>query len=543
MSPSVRVQFGAFLVAAIATLVAVLPAKAQFFDDARRELDLSADATTRAPRLIGMGRLTLVIPDGNNRLNLWDFAGNPTGVLDADTVSTLELRPGTSSLSSVRNFSAGPASGERQDRAARDFRVGYEFWRRSGSKVAFGAVGDMNSLRLDRPQDGFREQRSTFSQPNITPVITGQMPFLFSKHMRYAVRAIAASESDKDEYRAFSVNAAGQYIDHEGTLLAPPDFFAPDDYDVSRLGLGAALSYRFGPALTLAWGADAVRDKIKAKNEGGRYLSQREETRPYGIGQVSLAGQLGAGFQYAADARGWTSSNDAVWLFTLSQGAGANPLLGRGDLYDRKEEGSSLATRVRWVQGPLEFGASYGTSYRHVEIAPPPVGDFNSFNRFVARLYNSARNDSLVLPDTILANTTERRGIDYAAGVSWRLPGRGGIAGVEFHAWRDLFQQDLSGLGPKRVGWDVRAGLERGLTPVLTGRLGYAYRSDDRDDFTSESEFVSHAVTGGFGLHHANSAWGLETGYAFEWGQADFGTPAQPRSTRQQLAAQLRWSF
>src|SRR5512143_1180595 len=157
MSPSVRVQFGAFMLAAMALLVGVVPAKAQFFDDARRELDLGTDATTRAPRLIGMGRLTLVIPDDHNRLTMWDFAGNPTGALDADTVSTFELRPGTASLSSVRNFAEGSGAGERQDQAARDFRVGYEFWRRSSAKVAFGAQGDVSSLRFDRPFDVSRE--------------------------------------------------------------------------------------------------------------------------------------------------------------------------------------------------------------------------------------------------------------------------------------------------------------------------------------------------------------------------------------------------
>jgi hypothetical protein len=171
------------------------------------------------------------------------------------------------------------------------------------------------------------------------------------------------------------------------------------------------------------------------------------------------------------------------------------------------------------------------------------VSDQASYNNFLNQLFTFTLSDSLILPDSIRANRVERTASNYAAGASWRLPNRRGIFGVEYHWMTDLSESDLGGTAAERVAWDVRSGLEYVFTHVLVGRAGYIYRFDDRDEATEQNEFVSHAVTAGFGLRHPGSSWGLEAGYAFEWGQADFGTPAQPRSTRQQLAAGLHWSF
>ena len=74
-------------------------------------------------------------------------------------------------------------------------------------------------------------------------------------------------------------------------------------------------------------------------------------------------------------------------------------------------------------------------------------------------------------------------------------------------------------------------------------RLGYLFRSEDLDELTEQNEFTSHSVTGGIGVHPLGVRWTLDAGYAFEWVQADFGAPDEPRSTRQQLGVSLRWDF
>src|SRR5437867_538190 len=60
------------------------------------------DAIARSPRLVGIGRLELVIPDRHNRINLWDYAGNPAGLSLDDSASVLYFRPTTTSASSVQ---------------------------------------------------------------------------------------------------------------------------------------------------------------------------------------------------------------------------------------------------------------------------------------------------------------------------------------------------------------------------------------------------------------------------------------------------------
>jgi hypothetical protein len=87
------------MVAMLAMGVLVPAAHAQFYGETRRTAGLDADPLNRSPRLVGMGRLSLVLDDPHNRIDLWEFAGNPAGLLDADSVSAFELRPGTHSAS------------------------------------------------------------------------------------------------------------------------------------------------------------------------------------------------------------------------------------------------------------------------------------------------------------------------------------------------------------------------------------------------------------------------------------------------------------
>jgi len=522
------------------------PARAQFYEAARQSLGLSPDPIARSPRLLGLGRLTLVVPDVNNRITMWDFAGNPTGLLDADSTSTLAFRPGSSSAASVRDVSGVGATIERQDLAAREVRLGYEAWRRRPGASAFGAIGDFGVLRLDRPFNGAFERRSRFSQPNVMAVLNGRLPYVKTARALCALRAVYGFESAVDEYRLIERNAAGEYVDRDGQLAGPPDAFAPDDTELQMQGAGAAVSVRVARWLTLAAGADAARSRIKSENRGERYVSERRETRPVGIGQASAVGRIGNSFEYGVDGRGWTSASNETWVFTISTntgGAGATPLAGRGDLNDRRELGSKLRTRARWTIGPLELGGSYGTAFRRVKLTPRLSNGRNSFNALLDSIYYRTRADTTTYPDSAVFNRTEDRSWEAAGGLAYQLPGGRGVVGVEYHRGRDLFQQTLTGLGPKRVNWDVRGGIEYRCNPVFTGRAGYVHRWEDRDDFTRQNEYVGNGVTLGMGLRPAGSIWSFESGYAFEWSQADYGSPARPRGTRQQLAAQVQWVF
>ncbi len=101
----------------------------------------------------------------------------------------------------------------------------------------------------------------------------------------------------------------------------------------------------------------------------------------------------------------------------------------------------------------------------------------------------------------------------------------------------------LVGNGPKRIDWDFRGGLEYKCNPVVTGRLGYVYRSLDQDDLTRSNEWVGHTGTLGFGLHPSGTSWVIEAGYALQLNHADYGDPALPHGNRQSLSTQVRWDF
>lgn len=543
MSPLYKGRVSALCFIVLVTLVAALPARAQIdYLDARRALDLWPDPIERSPRLLGMGRLTLVLPDNHSRITMWDFARNPTGILDADSTSTFDVRPGGYSSAAAEDFRETARSGEAQSFAGRENRLGYEVWRRSKKSLAVGATGTVGGLHYDQPFNTTTERRSSFSEPSIVPVLNGRMPYLLTERMQYAMRVIFASQTFSDEYRSEVTNAAGDYIDRDGTLGDPPNYFIPTDRHVRSTGAGLAFSYRFAPWLTAAAGGDWMRDKIEVSNVGDKHDAHYDESRPYMHWQLSALGALGHQLEYGVDYRTWNSESDENYVFTLSTGIGGTPVAGRGDMLSRSEDGNALRTRARWVSGRFELGAAYNAWNRSIDITPKATTDPTSFNAFLNTLYYQQRASDVVLPDSITKNHLEDDTWEFVGAAGWRLSNRTSL-GAEYHDMSDELQQSLSGTGPRREMWDMRLGLEQVLTPILTGRAGYIYRSDDRDALTEQNEYSSNSVTGGLGLQPPGATWTFDLGYLFEWGQADYGSPATPHFTRQQLGAQVRWTF
>jgi opacity protein-like surface antigen len=562
MSPRFGVPWSAFAIACAVIAIAGVPAGAQLSTPA---LGTLPDPLTRSPRLVGIGRLELVIPDPHNRINLWDYAGNPAGLSLDDSASVLYLRPTTASASSVQDFNDLLGAGERQDFAGRGVRLGYEAWRRIPGLSVFGAIGDVDQRRIDQSYTREVELRSNSARPSIMALVGGRIPYFWSPRLHYALRVISGVGSLNDEYRLITRNAAGEYIDRDGVLGSPPNLFTPDETDVETFGGGAAVSYSFGSALTAAAAVDGLRHKFHGVNEADRYVSEREESRPLGIGQGSLVGRIGKSFEWGADARGWKSSSTETWVFSASTntgGAGAPPFAGRGDYQRREEEGSTLRTRARWVTGPLELGASLSTSYRKVTLTPPAITDLNSFNHFLNTIFYRDRADTTVYPDSVVFNETQDRAWTAGGGASWRFAKRRGIVGVEYHKFEIQHDQTITGFKPKvaatdpdpaswtysqdaprHTGWNVRTGVEYPLVPVLTGRAGYIYRSDDFDELTAQNEQVASTATLGLGLTPEGARWRIDASYALDWWQADYGSPARPRGSRQVITAEIGWVF
>jgi len=541
MSPSRGVRWSALLVIGVLTTLPATPARSQsVFDDPSPFLEGQTDVHVRSPRLLGMGRLSFVLEDAHNRINMWDLGRNPIGVIFADSNSTAELGPTTGATSTSTEAIGTVPAFKRQTRAGRDVRTFYEAWRRNGTST-YGAVGDWSTFRSDLPFGEGIERRSELSRPNIMPILAGHIPFVGSERISGALRLLIASPRHSDFYRRFVRNASGEYIDHDGAQVGPPNFFEPDEVQVRSTGIGAHLGFNASRALQAAVGLDIVNHDLNGKNVGFRNASEVAEGRTYHVGQATVTGQLGRGVEWGLDGQAWRSKSDQTWVFSTSAGTASEPLSGRGKLLDRKEEGSAMKGRLRWFSNALEAGVGISTSYRQVEVTPPALTDVSSLNHFLNLVSLEAGADTLALPDSVVHNTVEDRSWDVGGGLAWKSSSSS--LGVEGHAFQSLRLQDVSGAGPKRLGWDVRAGLEYYVLAPLAVRTGYVYRWEDQDDLTAQNEFKTHSATVGLGFRPGRVTWSVDAGYAYEWTLADYPDPSDARTSRQRLATRLRWVF
>ncbi len=551
----------AWMSSLVAVVMLASPVRAQFAEPSPFDPELPPDPIARSARLLGMGRLTL-LEDRDNRIQFWNFGALAVGLYDLDSVSTMTLRPATRSYSSSVDLFTPNGDLELQDAASRESGFTIEAMRRPGHGTAYGVVARVRQGRTDALYSSTSERRSQLTNPLGMPVVAGRLPFLSPEHLRYAVFGILGINDSRDEYRRLTTNAAGQFVDHSGTLMPPPNYFDPDEYFVRRVGGGLSLAYLPMPSWHSAVSLSIVSNGIEGTNEGDRYASEVRERRPIYRLQASTILRAGASLVYGVEGEAWRSSSQSTYVFTISPSGGPGParppLTGRGDLSKRTEDGERVRMRVNLGSGPLGAAASFGAYHRRSEVTPAPLSSPNSFNSFRIRAFSQvAAADTIAFPEDALSSDVEQKDWEAAGGLSARFGSDRGMIGVEGrmvrrqlteYTGRGAFAEEVQGLPQvlserEGVQWDVRGGLEFRCTEVLAGRAGYIYRSLDRDELTELNEFLSNTVTAGFGLRPRGAHWSFDTGYAFEWGQADFGTPTLPRSTRQQLGMQVHWSF
>jgi hypothetical protein len=543
MNPKRWVLNGAWALATIATLVAA-PAYAQFYEDARRDLDLGPDAISRSPRMLGMGRLSLVLDDVHLRLDIWEFSANPAGLYESDSTSSLEFYPGTTARSTVHDEPAGAGTRVRQDAALREFRNGYETWRRSKGGTAFGVIGEFDRMRFDSPRAGETEVRSQFSMPRTSLVFAGKMPLILPERLRYGFAFTHRYESRQDETRLVVANAAGTYIDKDGTTLPTPESLSPSQYGIRSVGARFGMLLKATSWLNLAGGYDYLGNAIEGRNDAVRNTDEIREDRPYGTFSASAAGRLAGHLAFVGDASRWsTGQTDQRWVASFSTGSGQPPVAGRGLFQRREESGHEYRGRFNWTQNALTLSAGGSSFRREVSTRVPPVGDITSFNYFMNQLSGRPGADSLSLPDSLRSNTTTEEGSEYGVGAALRLPWRSAIAGAEYHASRTAFDQLLSGAVGARKTREFHGGLELPVNAVLQVRGGYIHRWLDSDDEIDMTEYVAQAVTGGFSYMPPRSSWAFDAGYEVRWGRADFGDPTRIRSSEQAGSCRLRWVF
>jgi len=539
MSPTRWASSRAFTWSCLLAMLASSVARAQFYDPTLRALDLGTGDVARSPRLLGMGGLSLVIPDRNTSYSLWDLSGIPVTISADDTTSTLDLRPGTDALSSVHNLGLGR---ERQDLASRRTASQIEaVYRSRESGGVFGLVGDLSSLRWDRPYSSVVEVRQSLVHPEAMGILGGEIPHYFDHHLRWAAHLRFRGETVEDQYREVVSNAAGEYIDLSGGELRPPGQFVPTNVDVNTTGAGVSTSYALGKRTQIAIGIERENDGIHSTNDQQRSSAEFHEERPYWNGQAAIAGRFGKSLEWGISGIGRLAKSEADWRFTASGGVGGDPLTGRGNMLKRDERSSEMTARARWSAGRATFAGSIHTEASKVIIDPPNPNDPTSLNHFLYAAFFRPNADSLAFPDSVSHDEGRRFAVAYGGGASYRL-GRT-LVGGEFHWSRDIRSTFQLGPGPRRIGWDVRAGLERPLGAQLKGRVGYAYRWVDEDDFTAGNEYRAQSGSLGLGYEPGGASWTLETAYRLEFRSQDFESAADERQSRQNAALELHWAF
>ena len=531
--------------ACLCALVGASPSPAQVHDAALRSLDYSPDPLARSARLLGMGRLTLA-DDLHNRLTLWDFAGNPTGIAEAESMSTFEYRTVFQNSTVLHDEPAGAQVRERQELGAQQVRHSIEGWRRSPGTPAYGLVAELATLQLDRPFGDVVERRGRFTVPAVAGAVNGQVPWLHRERFGFALRMEYGLELHDDDYFEFLRLPEGDYLGQKSAIVPPPDLFTPDRLETSSLRGGVGFSARVTKDIKAAVGYDRALVKVRSTLEGLRSTSKVDEDRPFDIGQASLIGRLGRSLECVVDGRAWRSQSEEFFFWTISAGPTEPPLSGTGKRLDREEKGASLRTRVRWMSGPLELGASFGAGSRLAVISPwypQVIGDPPGFNDFLVEIANRPGADTLMLPGRVTHSQIEERSVEFAGGASWQLPGGRGVVGAEAHRRRGSTDQSAIGSGPEPRGWDVRAGGEYRWTATLRARAGWSYGIYDRDDLTADDAYKSAIATAGFGHQPEGSRWSVDLGYAYEWVRSDFVDPARSRGSHQHLALQMRWQF
>jgi len=525
---------------------------AQIRDPASSTFDFSPDATSRSPRLLGMGHLTLA-SDIHNGVNLWDLAANPIGLFEADSTSSFDLRPATSSAAG-RHTPVGSDT-ERQHLAGREVKLAYEAWKR-GEHSIYGLIGDFTDFRADQPYNDTRVLRDHLNLPRFEAILSGRMPRFQSDRMIYELHIFNVNANTLEEYRKFFINAEGEYLGKESEVEPPPNFFDPDEFRASAVGAGLGFSYKVAGWLTAAAGGEATSTRIEGENSDNIHDTGTGQDRSYYTGRAGLTGHYQR-FQYALDGRTWSAQNEERFVFTLKAGQNQNPFTGRGKVLDRDEDGSEGRGRVRWTMGNLELNAGGRTWNRTVDITPPPTGAIDSYNYFLNVAANRLGADSLALPDSVVRSHAKDNGWDMAYGATWRF-GKKGLLGGEYHFAKQSSQLDVFadqapvpgndpvsfvGDGPHRRTSDIRGGIEYSCTEALTGRLGFIRRSDDQDELTERNEYKSNTLTTGVGIQPLGSRWNFDLGWSIEWISPDFDDATDPKESRQQLGAQIRWIF
>jgi hypothetical protein len=280
-----------------------------------------------------------------------------------------------------------------------------------------------------------------------------------------------------------------------------------------------------------------VTTKVELNNNSQRRVYETEEKRPgqEWSGAVILTPMTGLRAGAVAGLRSYDSEES--YRFSLSGGQGVDPLQSRGIRLTRDFEQEYLRARVSFQPdgtSRLTVGADVNVRYDREDVTAA-TGEGN-FNDFIA----SEQADSLALPPAILDERQELRHWDAGLGLAYRFSTRV-LASVEGHAFNNA--RDGLSVHARQKITDLRAGVEVGLDPSWTARLGAWHRSDDPDVYMASNERVRNAFTAGVGWAKPGSSYALDAGLEVARASTDFADPTEGTGSGLRFFLYNRWDF
>jgi hypothetical protein len=514
----------AFALAA-AAIIAV-PARAQFLAPAIDRPGQERRIAQPSLRLATLGGLSLVIPDENNEINLWDFAGSSLGLLGDRDSTSLDVFFDTRSASDRHTV----GTQDREMLRRKRFNLGVQAVGRTPGKFAAGLdAGFVSSgLRVPIQDNAYLDQ--TGSVPLAIPTLNGV--FAGGK-LGWGAHLTFANQTTSDERRV--VTSDGGSVDlQDGNLLGTPTPFAPNENKTRVGGFGVGLGWYGSKALQVAVNWDRISDRIRTANTNARRVYETEEraaSSELSVAAIAHPGWVAVGAQ--AGTRNYDSKEE--YRFSLSGGLNGPPLTSRGDrlFHDFKQKyvRARVAIEPPAISGLL-VGADFNVRYDRQDVsAATGAGNFNDFLLDIA-------TDTLGISPPVRDGRDELRHWSGGAGIGYRLTSRVQV-GVEAHRYRNAWDGPLV-IALERIT-ELRGGLEFAVTPSWMGRLGGFHQSIDADRHTANNESVVNAVTAGVGWRRSNHE--LDAGIEVGKRASNFPDPSDQNGSTFRLVLYNRFAF
>ncbi len=522
---------GAAALAAAAVLFVAGPSFAQFLAPALDRPGFDRRPTQPSLRLVTLGGLSLAIPDENNEINLWDFGGSTLGLAEDRDSTSLDVHFDSGKSSDKHTLGTNDYQLDRASHVG----LGMQAVGRNGHGFAGGVDMGLLANTNASPADPGIYRNVAATQPLAIPVLNGRM---LGNHWGWGARFTFAGSSINDDLRTTTFQN-GEYQLSSGSAVLPSTPFDVTDEKDHVSGLGLGFGWYGNQHVRLAFNADRLVTHVHQSFDTQRRIYELDQPQP--ASELSLTGTAHTRWiQVGGQVGRYKFHSIQQYRFSLSGGLVPAPLISRGDRLLQDFRQDWFRTRVQLnppaVPGLLVAGDLAVRYDRNVVDPATSPGNFNAFMLQLA-------SDTLATSTPVTATRSELRHWNAGAGLGYRVNPRLQV-GVEGHRYNNAYDNGVDLHSRQRIT-DLRGGLEFGVTPTWTGRIGGYHVSQDNDVYTANNETVTNVVTLGAGYAPGRSRYHHTVDGGIEYGHRSTNYPDPTQTTGKVFRFVLynRWSF